>query len=572
MYGVHLRHTGLGCSWYSSGEQVLFKKLLDWLKLPETSTPAAVADKDPNKTDIQPTPTPPQASEAHVSIPSVPGTLEHGSGQRPAQPQLLSKLDLLDLVDHQDAGTVEEHLRLVRDPYLRGYAAADGPNIVVSDKKEDIEHPAVDHILEPDSEVEATLSHLRNAVMLRLKKPYKAELRWIYRIYRRLPEPRMSYVPSRLRHLLLRVLAQPRHKDFRAMLRYLAVVTDVKNSGIRLTRAEWNSAISFASKCVAAAGDEEVESALNLWREMEQSGGIRGNEVTFNVLFSVASKAGKFMLAERIYKEMENRGYTFTRYHYVSLIHFFGLKRDADGVRAAYRDMVNSKEIIDTVVLNCVISGLLRSGEADAAERVYERMKGTVQGSAQPPPRDYQHQKVLTKLLMVSARTAEVRPDMEATFQARARLAPDLRTYRLLIHHYAVEVGDLSKVVQYLDDMKRFHVPMSGAIFLMLFKGFYLHGGHERSAWSAERLDGILKALFDALDRGTHGVRIETWLVMWVLRALKKCSPSRERLLQAYEELQGRSKLDERRARFMAEFLEKFLKTIPHEKRGKARR
>ncbi len=137
---------------------------------------------------------------------------------------------------------------------------------------------------------------------------------------------------------------------------------------------------------------------------------------------------------------MEERGYPFNRYHPVSLIHFFGLRKDSDGLRAAYRDMVNSGEIVDTVTLNCVIAGLLRCGEEEGAEHVYERMRDRSPISTGMPHRSWMSNKAMTRVLMMFARLGRKHPDMKSTFQGVAPLAPDLSTYRILINHSATKL------------------------------------------------------------------------------------------------------------------------------------
>ena len=546
---------------------------------------------------VQVLPPPGSRSRSTFFRPSLPPAYDYQTTTVPGSrtprntlPPSRTKEELLSLVDQQDAGTVEEHLDFFRDPFLRGYAPADGPNIVVSSRADDINYPSANELIQANKEEEQILRDLRSLVIARLRNPARASVDSVYQIYQRLPEPRMGYLPARLRHQLLRTLAQPEKKDSGSMLRYFAAIADVKNSGLPLTKGEWNSAISFASRYVGTSTDVETESALNLWREMEQDAGIRGNDVTFNILFDVASKTGNFTLAEMIYKEMEDRGYAFNRYHYVSLIHFFGLKLDGNGVRAAYREMVNSGEIIDTVALNSVISGLLRSGEEEAAERVYDRMKeaareavmtaaaaatatggrgsssraaATAAAAAEVlPPRNYAVNKMITKALMMFARVGRYHPPMRSRFQSVAPLTPDLQTYRVLINHYGARLGDLVKVAQYLDEMKLFHVPLHGAIFLALFKGFHAHGGFSGSAWSEQRLDSIWAAFLQALDEGAAGLRIETWLAMWALKAFRKCS-SKEKVMQVYEALESRWELDHTSARFMMDFLHTTLNGDP---------
>jgi pentatricopeptide repeat protein len=462
------------------------------------------------------------------------------------------------MVDHQNVGTVEEHLNFYKDPYRRGYAPADGPNVTVSNRKDDVEFPSLSQVKPVDEEEQQILSDLRRAINARLRRPGTVRLDTIYHIYQQLPEPRMSHLPAKLRHGLLRVLGTPRKRTPKSMLRYFAVVADVKNSGLPLIQAEWNSAIAFAARYVGWSTDAETESALSLWREMEREAGIKGNEVTFNILFDVASKSGNFALAEMIYQEMEARGYAYNRYHYVSLIHFFGLKHDTDGMRAAYREMVEAGEMVDTVVLNCVLAGLLRSGEEDAAERVYERMRASSPKARGMPQRTYATNKMVTQALMMFAKVGRQHPEMARQLQFGAPMAPDLQTYRLLINHYGLKLGNLPKVAQFLDEMKFFQVELHGSIFLALFKSFAQHGGYGGAAWSEQRLDSIWEALLQALDEGVTGLTVETWLAGWALKAFKKCS-TEQRVMEAYEALEARWDLDRADRTYMMDFLHKLL-------------
>ncbi|KAI2632309.1 hypothetical protein GGR54DRAFT_583025 [Hypoxylon sp. NC1633] len=472
-------------------------------------------------------------------------------------PTPMSRRELLELVDQYDDTSVEEHLSFLRDPYLRRYAPADGPNLVVSDKKEDVNLQSVNPRQMRDPEETKTVQRLREAVLLKLRRPVMMDIDTIFDLYQSLPGNRASYITANLRHQLLAALGSTERKDSRSMLRYFSVVTDVKNCGFPLTRAEWNTTISFASRYVGKSTEVEVEAALRLWREMEETAGIHGSDVTFNILFDVASKSGKLDLAEMIYQQMTTRGLPFNRYHHVSLIHFFGLKQDAGGVRAAYKEMVESGEVIDTIVLNCVISGFLASGEEDAAERIYKKMKVSDKRAELVPDRNYTMQKSMTKVLMMFAKIAKSHPDMLPKFQQTAVICPDLQTYRLLINHYGPKLGNLAKVTQFLDEMRLFNVPLHGAVFLALFKAFGKHGG-AGSDWSPGRLTSVWKAFLGALDDRTEGLYISTWMAMAILRAFTKCS-TRGQILDIYEALKSRWDLDETNSQFMIDFLKKLM-------------
>ncbi|KAI1750176.1 hypothetical protein F4782DRAFT_510206 [Xylaria castorea] len=469
------------------------------------------------------------------------------------------KDQILSIVDYYDDAPVDEYIKLYRDPYLRNYATADGPNITVSDRQEDTELQTIDGDQKfVDQEFEPAWD-LWSALVVQRRRPAHVSLDTIWDLYQALPEPRPTHISTRARYLLMSALASGERKDQKSMLRYFAVVADIKDSGLALTSFQWNWAISFATRYVAITTEVEVEAALQLWRSMEREANIKGTEVTFNILFDCASKAGKFTMAEMIYQEMSHRRYAFNRYHHVSLIHFFGLKRDSSGVRAAFREMAEAGEMIDTVVCNCLIASFIRCGEDQSAEHVYEKMKASNQDLLVLPHRDYTMAKAITKILQMFARVSYKYPSMRPAFQKTVLLSPDLRTYRILINHYGVQLGNLSKVAQFLDEMKACMVPLNGAIFLALFKSFAAHGG-PGSDWSAQRLNSVWDAFLDAMDAGADGLYISTWMAMAALEAHAHYA-NKDDILDIYDALRSRWELDETNSQYMLHFLQMLIET-----------
>ncbi|KAI0415096.1 hypothetical protein F5X98DRAFT_347417 [Xylaria grammica] len=470
-----------------------------------------------------------------------------------------SRDEVLRIVDYyDDDASVDESLKFYKDPYFRKYASADGPNITVSNKPEDLELQTIYGDRIPDDDESGTARGLLLAIIARHRHPSRVSLDTIWDIYQALPEPRPVHISARTRLLLTAALASGERKDQKSMLRYFSVIADIKYSGFSLTSFQWNTAISFATGYVATITEVEVEAALKLWREMEKEANVQGNDVTFNILFDAASKAGKFTLAEMIYKEMIRRGFGFNRYHHVSLIHFFGLKQDSSGVRAGYREMVEAGEIIDTVVLNCLIASFIRCGEEQSAEHVYEKMKASNKNLPTLPHRDYTLERAITKVFSMFARVGKKHPSMQPGFQESALLSPNLQTYRILLNHYGLRLGILSKVVQFLDEMKTFMVPLNGVIFLALFQSFAVHGG-AGSDWNANRLDSVWHAFLDAMDAEADGLYISTWLAMAVLGAHARYA-TKDQLFDVYECLRSRWDFDEENAQYMLHFLENLLK------------
>ncbi len=360
----------------------------------------------------------------------------------------------------------------------------------------------------------------------------------IYEAYCVLPSPRVSYLPYETCRLLLRRLSVIERKNKEAMLRYLSVVDDMKAAALPLKESEWNSAIAYAGRCFARVQATEVETALHTWKEMEQEAGVQSGKVTFNILFDVAARAGKYVLAEMILKEMEVRKLKLNRYARVGFIYYHGLKGDGQGVRMAYRDFVESGGIIDTVVMNCVIASLIRAGELSAAEQVYERMKLMLskKTGAVVPSIDWKGTRELGRVLDKLARVHEADAERLQQIRNEQYLGPNLHTFAIFIDHHATETGELRRIAKLLDEMQMLGVPMHGRIFLKIFKGFAYHGGVRYTSWTKGRLEGVWDSLLSILKQELQDVHVMKWMVVWAIRAFQKCC-GRQRTLEIWEEL-----------------------------------
>lgn len=363
----------------------------------------------------------------------------------------------------------------------------------------------------------------------------------IYEAYLRLPSPGVGHLSAHNCHLLLHRLSVIEFKTKPAMLRYLNLVDDMKEASIPLNKAEWNTAIAYAGRCFACVGAAEVEFALRIWKEMEQEAGVRSGSVTFNILFDIATKAGKYVLADMILKEMDTRGLEYTRFSHVGFIYYHGMKGDGAGVRRAYRDFVEAGQIVDTVVLNCVIASLLRAGEVPAAEQVFQRMKRLLyEKTARPVPSlNWRSSRDLGRALDKASRTMRNDEQRLHQLQAEQCLAPNLRTFFIFIDHHVHTTGELRRVTALLEEMEILRIPMHGRIFLKIFKGFARHGGVKYTSWTRQRLETVWTSLLSALDQEIEGVCMMKWMVVWAIRAFARCC-GRDRTLQIWEQIKDR--------------------------------
>ncbi|KAL8694072.1 MAG: hypothetical protein Q9224_003637 [Gallowayella concinna] len=363
----------------------------------------------------------------------------------------------------------------------------------------------------------------------------------IYEAYCQLPSPGVRQISNDSRHLLFHRLSVIESKSRQSMLRYLRLVDDMKEALIPLTISEWNTAIAYAGQCYVHVDALQVETALRIWKEMEQEAGVRSGRVTFNILFDTALRAEKFVLAEMILKEMDARGLDYSRYSYVSFIYYHGLRGDGAGVRKAYRELVEAGQIVDTVVMNCVIASLIRAGELPAAEQVFERMKRLLHEKTGEyiPTRDWRYSRDLGRILDRASRSLRNQPEKLQRLQAKQYLAPDMRTFSIFIDYHVHVTGELRRITILLAEMQDLQIPVQGRMFVKIFRGFARHGGVKYTSWTTQRLEAVWMSLLAALDTPTEGIEVMKWTVVWVIRAFARCC-GRARALQIWEEIRDR--------------------------------
>ncbi|KAI9706250.1 MAG: hypothetical protein M1820_004825 [Bogoriella megaspora] len=453
------------------------------------------------------------------------------------------------------------------------------PEVFVSDKSG---IPADSHEQWVTDDIESCLGISRLADMVNNPRSSHSEL---YELYRSLPPPRAPYLPiATLRRLLHRLSVVPRKTEVR-MLRYLSILDDLKASNIPLSRSEYTSAITFAGRAFHSITTESVASALRIYRAMEAetrgeegvtNGDLRGREtrgkrqslasiVTFTALFDIATKALKFPLADLVAQEMKSRGIEPSRHYRVSRIYYEGIKADGEAVRNAYVQLVDSGEIVDTVVLNCVIGSLIRAGEVQAAEMVFEKMKRLDQekrdaaklATGNPrrvmPPTGWRRRRELGKLLARASNQLRHDAETRIKIQDATPVAPDCTSYATLIRYYAEVAGNIDRVLELLDEMEFYDIPLNSAIYICLFKGFEAHGGVRYTSWTKMRLEQIWTGFCAAVERDRKEVSeepgdlnddiicFERHAVWKILKAFAKCA-TQQRTLEVWQQIRDRWK------------------------------
>ena len=351
----------------------------------------------------------------------------------------------------------------------------------------------------------------------------------LFDAYKMLPKPGVSHLPQGVIRLFLQRMSTPRVKSSKAKLRYLHLIDEMQKANVPITKAEWSSAIYLAGRSFSKVHEHDVTQAWRLWEAMEQEAGVQASHVTFNILFDIAIRAGKYLLGELVLRKMHQRGLRLNRLGRVSLIYYFGLKADGDGVRKAYRDFVEAGEIVDTLVMNCVIASLIRAQEPVAAEQVYERMKNLQAGlragqqhevgeplyQRYPPPGSTEIERQvasdhLGRVLQRAPNLRKVLPEAHTALQDSMPLKPDQMTFRPMITYHATTSGNLDRLTVLLNDkMQLFGLSLTSLDYRLFFKGFALHGHppSEDNPWTIERLDLVRQSCFEDIKERNKASR-----------------------------------------------------------------
>ncbi|THC99848.1 hypothetical protein EYZ11_000660 [Aspergillus tanneri] len=401
---------------------------------------------------------------------------------------------------HKDAPQPEEHGELK----CYGYKGRKSPKVSLLRSTRKLYAQSLGKSLDWDSALKSVIDDS----WVEPQPPRAKELRDATDI-RDLPHPGVACLSKRSRGALLRRFANPPNRRWVDARRYLALVEDMIVAKLPMSRSLWSSAIHLAGRASGRVIKADLVRSIGIWQQMEHVGGIKADSVVFTILFDIAIKAGQFTVADRLLEEMAKRNISFGRSGKVSKMYYYGMLHDADGIHRMFDEFVSSGEIVDTVVLNCLLVSFLRAGEVKTAEELYRRM---IHGQKLEEPShsfgpsyasgliDYRAKsKQVNRVLQLSQALKDRLPDHHRVLQEAFPMVPDTRTFHIFLSYHAYQTGSLESFMSILKDMETIYtIPPRGMIYLLLFDGF-AHHGRKKKAWTAERLQETWRAYLAVL-------------------------------------------------------------------------
>ncbi|GAM87205.1 hypothetical protein ANO11243_052270 [Dothideomycetidae sp. 11243] len=332
--------------------------------------------------------------------------------------------------------------------------------------------------------------------------------------YHKIPEPRVKYLGHRTLTDLLKTLRQAEIKTAECSKLYMIIMDDMARSAMDPSVRDLTSALVFAGRIVGIDPNEGLEKAMDIFRQMEE-GNRRADIVTFNTLGDLALRARRFDLFRSLLTETKQRGIQQDRYTGMLKIRYWGLLRNASRVKRAYRDMVAQGELVDTVVLNCVIKYLSVAGDHFTAEKTFERMKEIDDDKSHRqkvvPSDQWDKQRQLAKILRYSSWLFRFDRKSLQQLQDATPTCPNTHTYRIIIRHHCFATGNLHRIIDLLVEMQDRGLFLTRPVFFMVFAGFATHRRGNFSPWSIFQLNSMFELLMRYVDLSkdiaiTHGM------------------------------------------------------------------
>ena len=343
---------------------------------------------------------------------------------------------------------------------------------------------------------------------------------YVFSLYKRLPSPGISILSVEERAQLLHRFAHPQDRRRSNARYFLSLFNDMIEAGFKLSKSLCTSAIYFTGHKVPRLEKRDLMDAIAIWHRMESTYGLEADDVVFELLYRIATLSGHFAVADRLYQEMKKRGVRLSRRGYVTMLHSYGFRRDVAGIHKTFEELVSSGEVVDTTVLNCLISSLLNAGDLDTAQNIYSRM---MQDSAKSVAKAMTAHTKAVLLPSTSAdfavrrsRSQNLCAIFEDYLEIRKKqgnqdvpdlyvpVVPNIRTFAILFRYHCLSTGDMTAVSQLLDDMEKFfESPPKVIIYYFLFRGFGIHTSAK--GWTEKLLlgawDAFKRVLYDSQQR-----------------------------------------------------------------------
>ncbi|KAL7095829.1 hypothetical protein ACP275_10G047300 [Erythranthe tilingii] len=241
-----------------------------------------------------------------------------------------------------------------------------------------------------------------------------------------------------------------------------------------------------------------VQESVKLFQKMEELGVERGIK-SYNTLFKVISRRGRYMMAKRYFNKMLSEGIEPNRHTFNLLIWGFFLSGKVETANRFFEDMKTREITPDVVTYNTLINGYYRVKKMDEAEKYFTEMKGR---NIEPNVVTY------TTLIKGYVSVEQVDDALRLVEEMKGfGIKPNAITYSTLLPGLC-DAEKMSEAKTILREMVDKHIgPLENSIFMRLLYGQCKVGDLDAAA-------DVLKAMIKLsvpTEAGHYGILIENF-------------------------------------------------------------
>lgn len=364
----------------------------------------------------------------------------------------------------------------------------------------------------------------------------------VFECYMALPQPRPRYIkPLDLEKLLSVYKAGPKHR-IETMVQYRRILDDLMLADMPISHREEFAKLSYIVMSGRYSRIEErtLSNGLEELRTLDERGVISKDPTPFNILMTAAIGSGESQILYKIIAEMKVRQVCPDRFTFINLITFYGKRRDKKTAMKVYSKFVESEEITDSTVLSALVACLVRCGDIAGAKSVLNFVETRADANNwRNESLSSKARSILTrnlKMIALNRRRMRDRKEKLPVPEDSIFVTPTIAIYQSFLSYYTAN-GDFHALCDIMDRMHHFGLPLQRA-YLLMFKGFYMHGNMRYSEWTLDCLEAFLQTIFSS---SPDAKLLSRTVSVWALRAymvatedISKLQMLREKLLERY--------------------------------------
>lgn len=327
------------------------------------------------------------------------------------------------------------------------------------------------------------------------------DYRKLFRAYNALPKPAPFHIEGAHLEDLISLLMDSDlegqiHGQRHASNVFMGVLSDVLECGMPISIREYNSAMYVIGKTMSTNEEVDkkwplIEDRLTQLKSTSEHNRLR-DVSTLNILMGIAVRTNSDELLNGLVQEFEHNHLKPDRFTMMVYLAYMANNHDPEGVRRTYQKIKDSGYIVDITMINMVLKCLLRAGDLDTAEGLFNALS---RQTLRQKPHEISR---LTKKVQLMDYLIDIitkrQPNNQPTNDYSIPVIPDYYTYSMFLSHYCIERGDFNQSMNIIKLMVQ-HDLINKHAFYRLYRAFSTNQLKNSHQWTLDRLNYVTEYL-----------------------------------------------------------------------------